>query len=324
MDSSYGQVVQALLDAISSGMISVSEGLVPLGTRLWFYLSVISIGWYGIKVMLESGVIVDVLGEFMRTLFMIAIAWGLMQEGLYVLIFKDFIGGFFDDATRIISTQLGFGGNFAETLVGGMSKLIGFASEAGKSLNEQFGKVSGPIDFVVSLGANVVTMLFIAAAMVITFLAACVYFAVGFISMILVSIAHGAAPLIIPCLVWEYTRKWFDGFLTYIVTANLYKVVGALMLGVTSIILDHMVSVINTTALSGDYGKQALAAIFVAAISVVILMLMWQVPSIAHGLISGSGGLSVRMPRQKPSGSSSPSPGQGAGGGGASGKGGKS
>ncbi len=313
MGDSYTPVVQSLLDAIMNGMLKVSEGLVPLGTKLWFWLSVISICWYGIKVILESGVIVDVLGEFMRTFFMVAIAWGMLQDGWYVLILKDFIGGFADEATTIISSQLGLGGSVAESLVNGMSRLIGFASEAGNGIYDQIGHPDGVWDFLLAYWSNNITLMFLIAAMIVIFLAACVYFAIGIVSIILTSLALGLAPLFIPFLVWDYTRKWLDGFITFVISANLYKVVGTLMIGVTSIILDHMLSVINTTASNGEYGPQTLAAIFTAGFSSVILYLMWHVPSIVHGIMNGNASVRMGMPRQRSSGSTSASPAKGGG-----------
>jgi hypothetical protein len=314
MGDTYTTVVQSMIDAIMNGMLKVSEGLVPLGTKLWFWLSVISITWYGIRVILESGVIVDVLGEFMRTFFMVAIAWGMLQDGWYILIFKDFIGGFIDEATTVISSQLGLGGSVAESLVNGMSKLIGFASEAGNAINEQVGHPKDVWDFLMAYWSNSVTLLYLVASMFVMFVASCVYFAIGMISIILVAIAHALAPLFIPFLVFDYTRKWLDGFITFIVSANLYKVVGTLMIGVTSIVLDHMMSILNSTSSNGDYGPQTLASIFTAAFSAVILYLMWQVPSIVQGILNGNSSVRMALPRQRSSGGSSAAPTKGGGG----------
>lgn len=304
--------VQGIIDAIFAGMLKVSDALVPTGNQLWIYLSTIALVWCGIRIMLESGVIVDVFGDFMRTIFLIGTSWFLLHDG-YKMIFQDFILGLIDHVTTIISSTLGLGGSPSEALVNGVSRIIGYAADIGHAMTQQLGKSLDPLDLWASFVLNQITLLFMGVSLVVMLLTSFVYFAIGLASVVMAAIALAFGPICIPFMVLEKTYRIFEGWLNFLISGALFKVVGSLMIGVSGIALDHMINVVGTSVHAGDYAEQTFTSIFVAGVSVVVLYLMWQTPSIANGLLSGNSSVRMAMPRQKSGGNSGPIGGGGPG-----------
>lgn len=141
----------------------------------------------------------------------------------------------------------------------------------------------------------------LAAAIVATFLilaALGIYMANLVISQITIEIAKMFAPVFIPFLVWRPTSWLFEGWLRFFLGAALLKIVGFLILQVTDVMMQSVLSLsaqIATTAAS-----TTVAGTFVfdmTRYAVIILMsgigafLMSKAPSIATGILSGSGGV---------------------------------
>lgn len=139
------------------------------------------------------------------------------------------------------------------------------------------------------------------AAIVATFLiivALGIYMANLVISQITIEIAKMFAPVFIPFLVWRPTSWLFEGWLRFFLGAALLKIVGLLLLQVTDVMMQ---SVLNLSAqIAATAASTTVAGTFVFDITryaVIILMsgigalMMSRAPSIASGILSGSGGV---------------------------------
>ncbi|MGE3342308.1 MAG: type IV secretion system protein [Vicinamibacterales bacterium] len=145
-------------------------------------------------------------------------------------------------------------------------------------------------------------MLKIAAMAVTSFLillALCVYFATLITSQVSINIALILAPVFVPFLLFSPASFLFDGWLKFTIGAGLMKVVGLIMVQITGVILATLAGL--STQAKVDASRGAVGGLEALGIDVVlycamILMaaicayMMLQVPAIATGLVSGSGG----------------------------------
>ncbi len=112
-------------------------------------------------------------------------------------------------------------------------------------------------------------------------------------SQVVVTIGLILAPLFVPFLLFSPGAFLFDGWLRFTIGAAMMKVIGALMVKITGIIMSVMAGVSTKTVASS--AANALGVDIVLYASMILLAglcfyLMLQVPSIATGLLSGSGG----------------------------------
>lgn len=132
-------------------------------------------------------------------------------------------------------------------------------------------------------------------ALLCLILALCLYIGTLVTSQVSVIIALILAPFFIPFLMFKPGSFLFDGWLRFFLGAGMMKIVGVLMLTVTSVMMGSLVSVSESAIASGTSGLEANKIDMVIYGSMILLsalsaMMMLSVPGIAAGLIGGSGG----------------------------------
>lgn len=110
-------------------------------------------------------------------------------------------------------------------------------------------------------------------------------------SQVLIYIAFILAPIFVPFLIWDKASFLFDGWLKFLIKATFHKVVGLIMIGLLGTTIAKATTVMGNATAAGAYSAEALRiSTFVGLILIaaVIAYMMWQVGSIADGLLSGS------------------------------------
>jgi len=277
------QAISAVLDAVNSYGVGI---LAQDGQSLFAGLALIAFSWMGIRIVLESGAITDIMGSLIRTILMIGMVyWATSPEG-YNLIFKEGISGTMDALASKLSG--GAATSPQEALVGTMTRLIEHAVAIGDKIYTTWLENAGPLDIVMILLKNYFALLFLSLTLVMIFLAACIYFAVGITSIIMIQIALILGPIFIPWMLIPMTSFLFDGWLKFLIVAGLTKVIGALMIGIASATLTRI-----TVDLTGDFGQTLIMSLAAAGIALLVAYLMAQIPNIAQALVSGGAGFSM-------------------------------
>lgn len=112
-----------------------------------------------------------------------------------------------------------------------------------------------------------------------------------FISKVMVGIALGLGPILFCWGVWKPTEFLFNGWLRFLISAGLQKVVITLLAGFVSVGLTKMSSLSDN--LTGQVTVDVVAYGVLLLFSVLSTMLLWKAPSIAEGLLSGGGGMDL-------------------------------
>lgn len=150
----------------------------------------------------------------------------------------------------------------------------------------------------VLLSLPMVLMIWVVKLIAVIFLlmAVVAYVLVIALSMTLFAIGMKLGPILVPWLIWDRTAFLFDGWLRFMLGAGLTKVVAALMATTVAgmlAVVNSIAQFVNVSSPTVVASVDLMAALVLAAISAIAAYLMWQVPSIASGLISGSGGGNV-------------------------------
>ena len=126
---------------------------------------------------------------------------------------------------------------------------------------------------------------------------------VAFIGVLILAKVHFAAafiigPILVPWLIWKRSEWLFDGWLRFGLIACMTNIVAMLMLTFMSVFIttaQTLAKALNTSAAGplGTAGLDYIVAGLIMIVGAIGAYIMWQVPSIAQGLLSGSGGGSV-------------------------------
>jgi type IV secretory pathway VirB6-like protein len=153
------------------------------------------------------------------------------------------------------------------------------------------------MDVLFNLPLVLAAMLFKLGALIFMTMFLAAFLLVIFMQEILFGIALALGPILVPWLIWQRTEWLFDGWLRFTLAACFTKIVAFIMIGfVTGVIKAAKVAseAINVESASDMLAVDELAALLMMLCAAVGAFMMWQVPSIAGGLLSGSGGAGAK------------------------------
>lgn len=129
----------------------------------------------------------------------------------------------------------------------------------------------------------------IAAGFVLMMLVA--FIVVAFIGVFMLGVGITIGPILAPFLVIPYFEYLFNGWVKFMITGGLLKVVAAIVIAMVGVIFTEM------SALSGHFASgtalqvDLLVAFLMCLISAIGAYIMWQVPDFTNQLINGGAGI---------------------------------
>ena len=119
-----------------------------------------------------------------------------------------------------------------------------------------------------------------------------IYISVYMFGIVMLYLGIIMGPFMIPWKLFEDSSHMFNGWLRFTTAAALYKVVCATVLMMLSGVINSLVTAIESMNASGNSaaGFDIMYACAVLIICMFMSYIMWQVPSIANGLVSGNAG----------------------------------
>lgn len=275
--------------ATSSGTgASSSGGIMGLGFKLFGFFLLLNMTWTVIKGMISgtglSGFITDFLPE-------------LIAAGVVIVFLTQNVGGAIESALNGLAAIVTGVPN------SGTTSLINQAGQQGfQTLSNiwQVPSVSGlsvvdPTSWLPAISSLLYGLLAKAVAMFLILVALAVYIAMVVTSQVSVIIALILAPVFIPFLMFKPAGFLFDGWLKFFLGAGMMKVVGLLVLTVTTVMMGSLQTVSQNAITSGTSTLDGLG-LDIVVYSVMILLaalsatMMASVPSIASSLMGGGNG----------------------------------
>jgi len=269
--------------------------LMPEGEKLFGLLAVIVISWMGIRYLLQSGSMTDLMGSFIQSILMIGLVYWFIQPGSYTMIFgtgaiDDTSSGIVGSMNVIAGKIIGGDSSLAGSITSTVSMLIGKSFEIAVALkNEFFKDGSSWMTLISSFFKNLFVIIYYVVAMFMLLLAGLIFFAVTVYSQIMIIIALILGPVLIPWMLLPAASFLFDGWLRFLIIGALTKVVGAIMIAVSAKVLDAVV--LNIAG--ADFATQIISAMMAMLFSLLIVYLMSQIPSIASSIIQGGSGANL-------------------------------
>jgi type IV secretory pathway VirB6-like protein len=139
--------------------------------------------------------------------------------------------------------------------------------------------IAGLYGFLFKLVAAIFVMLMMVA-----------FLAVSYIGLFMLGVGATVGPILIPFLVLPAMSYLFDGWMKFMITGGLIKVIAAIVIAMIGVIFAELSSLaVDLNDLSAS-GVGFLTGAVMCMIAAVGSNVMWQVPEFASQLISGGGG----------------------------------
>ncbi|MBU1666539.1 MAG: type IV secretion system protein [Gammaproteobacteria bacterium] len=307
------KVLSRAMNGIQAAGVRMAGSLWEEGITLFWLVWILMLGWTIYKNYHQSEDLVGALALFgaVSTFILLVMmlymppragvgTWG----GSPVYMAQIFTGGFEDYARKIAGNS-----GIPEMTGAGWSNLLGVAVKMFQnSVLQLMHYAEGAHllpdspkwwDYVPALFREVlriphiilglIAAIFVEVAMVI-------YIFVVLMADVLVVVGLTLGPIMIPFYLMPVLSFLFDGWLRFMITAGFFKLVATVMLGLTY----NLVKELTITSKSlADTSNQLTAGVWVGdlmslllavVISILTLLLMWQVPSIAAALTQGNAG----------------------------------
>lgn len=285
-----GETVKKVLD-LSLSMVTASP-FAATGAFLFKVLLLILITWKGLKLMLDTSAVNQIIAELVNIILIAGIASMFLTPATQ----NQLAAGF--DTLAATAGKSGGGASFnMSNPTAAVSGVLGTTLDAASKLWEgpvkpETAEQKGVIEGVLSgaafgdlLGglAAVLYRIFIAIFIVASGI---IYLANMVISQIMINIALIVAPIFVPWILWESTSFLFHGWLKFMIIAGMQKVIGALLFGMTAAMVPAVTKIAEQAGATGSVNFYAYSAAFILV--GLMAMMMVQVNSIANGLVSGS------------------------------------
>ena len=280
------QVVVKLSEVIEN--LSSNETLKGAGESILAMLFALVIAWGLVKAMMGNG-----FNQFVEEMIVIFLYWGIVYAFLNAGGIEA-ISSFIDSiASAFVGKDMSkLSGALENSVNSGFSAIADIVSMPSTTTKFSFFDISKwipmAINAIVQLIAKIATGIIVALALV-------TYISNIVISFASIALAVALAPIMVPFLLVPGTSFIFDGWLRFFITSCLMKVVGAFIMMFTSKMMEKMVEISSKVDLPPEADMfQLMSANFVIYISLILIAMisasmMVMVPSLANGLVSGSG-----------------------------------
>lgn len=268
--------INSFLTDLKTGFQDKRVALLPMGQHLANTLIFFVASWLGIKILLEGGATPQLIGRFIPAI----LSWSIM-----LTVMNHYGGGGALDLPQATDATMR---QIASAVVGGAGD--GFGDGLAMLIDSAI-KIwdAGPHGWaaVAQLPYVFEAYLYKILTVGLLMMAAVIYAAMYTVGNVMMLVGWIVGPVMIPWIVWEPASFLFMGWIRFMIVAGMYFVVGNAMTTITSGMMNH----INTLAAKASalaMGDQFLILSMAATLLAGIIMyLMWQIPQIANGLLSG-------------------------------------
>lgn len=279
--------------------------LMPYGMELFYGLALIMLSWQGVKIMLEQGVLSDVMGELLRSLFFIGFVYWMLGTGTSQGYLDNVITPITGLLDSVADTMASGDGTYSNSIVSGANAMLKMFEIPSKIVDNLLKNSTGWWDTVSIISSNLLLFIIAVIQWALIAVSVAIYIMMAIAGMILLSLAIAVGPLFIPFLLFEPLRNFFSGWFEFFVGACLYKVVAAGFVGIISSTLTSIAGQLMSPDLSGSgieqsgnliytAGNNFMLSIMATAFAALAGYMMLQIPNISRGLLSGSAAANIR------------------------------
>lgn len=274
-----------ILAAITAHAQAMTPRLVPFGMDLLLYFGVIAVSWRAATAVLAD---TDIRGTLMKLLplgFTLSVCSWLIKD-----IDENsmaFVAGF--DWIAATLTGAAPGSSPLDATMGSLGRI---ANTLWLSMGSSGDSPPGLIDMIkntLSGGAAFWIKVFTLAIMVIV---SAITAAIYVMSQVLVGVGIALSPVFIPFVVLRKLNFIFEGWLKFVWTAAVMRLIGQVMLSFGAALTDSLLTLDRVIMQAGQDPRtlNLMASIAVLFVAIVQLILATQIPSIAQALTSGGVG----------------------------------
>lgn len=286
----------AIANAVQTGINTVvtNNPLSGVGWTLFGFFVAANLVWVIMKGFFSGSGLNGVVGDLVPLGVTGVVAWAFLGGG------GNALSSVLDDTMSVIgqavtgSATKSIGQLIVDAGAITIESIINIWAQPVNSTPKSF-SWDGLIEIISIIPVSMYTIVAAAASTFLILVAMFVYMATLVMSQINIEIAKLFAPLFVPFLLFRPASWMFDGWLRFFLSSALLKIVGLLLLQITSVILAQMLQLSQnqvTASLSGidavHFDITKMSVMFLMA--GLCAMMMAKAPSIATGLLSGGGG----------------------------------
>lgn len=289
----------------ADGLVSTMTGH---GSTLLGAIMSAVLAWEGIKIAMEVSSINEAVAKLVNLILIVSITFLLFDN------YDSYFGrtGYLMSGFDTIAASFGLGdlkttiSNAVTDFMSMAGQIMGIGNakppaeekswwESMKEMTEIGTALATFVDWLPSLIIR-------AAAALVTMLAGGIFVIQMLLSQLAVIIGVAIGPIMIPWMLIPATSFIFEGWLKFMITAGMWKVVGAIVFAIANPTIRSLAQkTYNTNGMESEFGTLTLMALGILFVSVVIAVLMSKIQEIAQALVSGGsmGGLSQRWSTAK-------------------------
>jgi len=277
-----------MLQVLTNGMLTTGKdmalNLLPIGKQLLGVFAAIALLWIFFKALIE-----DDLPELMSSLLGF-----VFNVSLVLFVFAGYFTWFewaVKSSTFIAATAIGGDPNSL------MSSSIRMFADTVGNMTDNSSLELDWWDAIKHLATGMIASLIGTIAFGVSFLAMGVYFFIYLLADVLLVIGFVVGPIMIAGFVMPASEFLFTSWVRHVVGAMFYKVVASIVLKLLSGMTESLSEVALATYKSNGnlIGTDILLSFYSVILSLIVIFVMWQVPGIAAGLVSGSASMSGKF-----------------------------
>lgn len=248
-----------------------------VGTALLMALGSIYISYQAFRLLLSNAPFPEFLAEVVQTFLLMGLLWYVVVPSYGFV--ANFIDGF-DFAAGMIAANMNMtdmGGGGTKAILTPLQDIIGavyLMFNDGQEL--KWGEVS----------AYLVSSLYKFFIGLFMLVAGIIYVATYMIAILLIQVGAMMAPLLVPFYLISPLSFLATGWLRFMVTAGLQKIIAVTILGATISVISSVAEMVKDGS-AGEAGGSTAMYMIAFLITGILAALMLSVPSIAGGLASG-------------------------------------
>lgn len=290
----FNAMVVSLAETINSAFVEIQSNadFSTAGKTIAFGLAALVLAWNLVKAMINGEGINGLIVALIPLFGSLAIVYALIDSGGMQKII-----GFMDSVAGALGASQGLAADVDQAIrkgfavVSNIMRLPGFRSST----------IGFDVSSILQVVITSVLVLFakLIAAILVT-IAILLYVANIVLAHGSIMLAVALGPLMVPFLISPATNFLFDGWLRFLISSGMVKIVGTFMIAFTDKLMSQLVALSEKMApISGDVDIFAQTPVVIIFCCALILLaglcayFMLQVPSLANGMVRGVGGSGI-------------------------------
>ncbi len=294
-------VILKVQEALLAYGNQMCANIMPYGMELFYAFGLLAISWQGVKIMMEGGVITEVIAPMLQTIFLIGVVYWMLGAGSAAGYLE--VTGLVTNLLDSVADSLAYGGGtYGQSIISGANAMFKMLEIPQTILDALLVNSTDWYDTLKIVVSNFLVFILAGFQYLLIIVSVLLYLLMALAGLVLISLAVALGPLFIPFLLFDPLKNLFSGWFEFFVSAGMYKVIAAGFVGLITTTMLKVSSMVSMPPLeTSSVGELSQAVVenfmmsFIATVfSLLSAYLMLQIPAIARGMMAGNAATNIR------------------------------